>query len=81
MKFKARWIFCSVTGTGRSNSLNDWLANVITWTVSIGRHSLSIFCIAPITLAVGSPDIEPETSTRNTISRGGLFVSRSSSCG
>jgi len=36
---------------------------------------------AVITFAVGGPDIEPETSTRNTISRGGLLVSRSSSCG
>ena len=37
--------------------------------------------IDSITFAVGWPDIEPDTSTRNTISRGGLFFSRSSSCG
>ena len=74
-------MFSSFTGTGFSNSLWAWLANVMTCIVSCGRQSLSMPCMASTTLAVGSPDIEPETSTRNTISRGGLFVSRSSSCG
>jgi len=39
------------------------------------------FFIAWRTCAIGRPRIEPETSTRKNISRGGVFFRRSSSFG
>ena len=81
VKPRALAMFSGVQGTACGKSFCDWLANVTTWTVSVGLVRFSISRIVWMTLAVGAPDMEPETSMRNEISRGGDCLRRSSSPG
>lgn len=81
VKRRALLMLSPVAGMGLAKSLLALPAKVMTWRVSAFLQSLRNFCMASMTLAVGLPLIDPETSMRKTISLGGLLARRSSSAG